>query len=95
MNFNMLWATAVADELWRGGVREAVICTGSRSAPLALALAGRLRAHVVVDERSGGFFALGAAKMSGQPVALLCTSGSAGAHFYPALLEAAVRPRRP
>ena len=84
----MLWATAVADELWRGGVREAVICPGSRSAPLALALAARLRAHVVVDERSGGFFALGAAKMSGQPVALLCTSGSAGAHFYPALLEA-------
>jgi 2-succinyl-5-enolpyruvyl-6-hydroxy-3-cyclohexene-1-carboxylate synthase len=88
VNFNMLWAAAVADELQRGGVRDAVICPGSRSAPLALALAGRLRAHVVIDERSAGFFALGAAKVSGLPVALLCTSGSAGAHLYPALLEA-------
>lgn len=88
MNFNYVWAAAVADELARGGVREAVICPGSRSAPLAIALAARLRPHVVVDERSAGFFALGAAKMSGRPVALVCTSGSAGAHFYPALLEA-------
>ena len=88
MNFNLLWAAAVADELERGGVRDAVICPGSRSAPLALALAGRLRAHVIIDERSAAFFALGAAKLSGRPVALLCTSGSAGAHFYPALLEA-------
>jgi 2-succinyl-5-enolpyruvyl-6-hydroxy-3-cyclohexene-1-carboxylate synthase len=88
VNFNLVWAHALADELLRGGVRDAVICPGSRSAPLALALDARLRAHVVLDERSAGFFALGAAKMSGRPVALLCTSGSAGAHFYPALLEA-------
>jgi 2-succinyl-5-enolpyruvyl-6-hydroxy-3-cyclohexene-1-carboxylate synthase len=88
VNFNMLWAAAVADELERGGVRDAAICPGSRSASLALALAGRLRTHVIIDERSAGFFALGAAKASGRPVALLCTSGSAGAHFYPALLEA-------
>ncbi len=88
MNFNLLWAGALADELGRAGVREVVICPGSRSAPLALALAERLRAYTVVDERSAAFFALGAAKASGRRVALLCTSGSAGAHFYPALLEA-------
>ena len=88
MNFNLLWAGALADELGRAGVREVVICPGSRSAPLALALAERLRAYTVIDERSAAFFALGAAKASGRRVALLCTSGSAGAHFYPALLEA-------
>ena len=88
MNFNLLWAGALADELVRHGAEHAVICPGSRSAPLALALADRLRAHTVIDERSGAFFALGAAKASGRPVALLSTSGSAGAHFYPALLEA-------
>ena len=88
MNFNLLWASALADELVRSGAAEAVICPGSRSAPLALALAGRLRAHTVIDERSAAFFALGAAKASGRPVAVLSTSGSAGAHFFPALLEA-------
>jgi 2-succinyl-5-enolpyruvyl-6-hydroxy-3-cyclohexene-1-carboxylate synthase len=88
VNFNLLWAGALADELARGGARDVVVCPGSRSAPLALALADRLRAHPVIDERSAAFFALGAAKASGRPVALLSTSGSAGAHFYPALLEA-------
>jgi 2-succinyl-5-enolpyruvyl-6-hydroxy-3-cyclohexene-1-carboxylate synthase len=88
VNFNLLWAGALADELVRSGVRDVVICPGSRSAPLALALAERLRAHTVIDERSAAFFALGAAKASGRPVAVLSTSGSAGGHFYPALLEA-------
>jgi len=86
---NRLWARAVADELRRGGVRDAVICPGSRSAPLALALAEALRAHTIIDERSGAFFALGAARASQRPVAVLATSGTAGAHFHPALLEAA------
>ena len=88
MNFNLVWAGALADELALSGVRHAVICPGSRSGPLALALAERVRAHTVVDERSAAFFALGAAKASGRPVAVLSTSGTAGAHFYPALLEA-------
>src|SRR4029077_12701277 len=88
MNFNLLWSGELADVLSRAGVREVVICPGSRSAPLALALAERLRAYTVVDERSAAFFALGAAKASGRRVALVCTWGSAGAHFYPALLEA-------
>src|SRR5207244_7953850 len=75
-------------ELRRSGVRDAVICPGSRSAPLALAMADALRVHSVIDERSAAFVALGAARASQRPVAVLATSGSAGAHFYPALLEA-------
>jgi 2-succinyl-5-enolpyruvyl-6-hydroxy-3-cyclohexene-1-carboxylate synthase len=88
VNFNLVWAAALTDELHRGGVREVVIAPGSRSAPLALALAERLQAYTVIDERSAAFFALGAAKAAGRAVAVLSTSGSAGAHFYPALLEA-------
>jgi 2-succinyl-5-enolpyruvyl-6-hydroxy-3-cyclohexene-1-carboxylate synthase len=88
VNFNLLWATALFDELSRAGVREVVICPGSRSAPLAVAASRKLRSCVVLDERSAGFFALGAAKAAQRPVAVVCTSGSAGAHFYPAILEA-------
>ena len=87
-NFNLLWAQALVDELARGGVRDAVLCPGSRSAPLALACADKLRVHTVLDERSGAFFALGAARASGRSVVIVATSGSAGAHFFPAILEA-------
>jgi 2-succinyl-5-enolpyruvyl-6-hydroxy-3-cyclohexene-1-carboxylate synthase len=73
VNLNLMAASALADELVRSGARDAVICPGSRSGPLALALAARLRAHTVIDERSGAFFALGAAKASGRPVAVLST----------------------
>ena len=87
---NALWARALVDELFRGGVREAVVCPGSRSTPLALACAERegLRLRSVIDERSAAFVALGAAKSTGRPALVLATSGSAGAHFFPALLEA-------
>ena len=86
-------ATVLVDELIRGGVREAVLSPGSRSAPLAYALhaadrAGRLRLHVRVDERSAGFLAVGLAKASGAPVAVACTSGTAAANLHPAVLEA-------
>ena len=87
-NFNALWARALIDELRRGGVRDAVVCPGSRSAPLALACGELLEVRTVIDERSAAFFALGAARAAGRPVLVLATSGSAGAHFYPALLEA-------
>lgn len=91
-NINSLWARAIVEELARGGVEHVVVCPGSRSSPLALACAGAqgLLVWSVVDERSAGFFALGAAKSSRRPVALVATSGTAGAHFYPAIIEAAM-----
>jgi len=87
---NAAWAGAIVDELCSAGVTEAVVCPGSRSTPLALACAAerRLRVRSVIDERSGAFFALGAAKATGRPAIVLATSGTAGAHFYPAILEA-------
>src|SRR4051794_33414817 len=81
---------AFVDELARCGLREACTSPGSRSTPLVLSLAAdeRLRSTSVIDERSGGFFALGLAKASGRPVALACTSGTAAANYAPAVHEA-------
>ena len=84
------WARVLVRALVEAGVRLAVASPGSRSTPLMLAAAAepRLDLEVVVDERSAAFFALGAARVSGTPSLLLCTSGSAGAHYLPAILEA-------
>ncbi len=84
-------ARVLVDELARGGVTEAVIAPGSRSAPLAIAFASHpgIRLHVRIDERSAAFLALGLAKASGTPVPVVCTSGTAAANFHPAVLEAA------
>ncbi|MCP3099577.1 2-succinyl-5-enolpyruvyl-6-hydroxy-3-cyclohexene-1-carboxylic-acid synthase [Myxococcus sp. K15C18031901] len=92
VNVNVLWARALLEELVRGGVRHAVVCPGSRSSPLALACARMegLRTWSVIDERGAGFFALGLAKHSRTPVVLVATSGTAGAHFYPAVIEASL-----
>src|SRR5919201_5654539 len=89
-NRNTALASACVEELARCGVREAVIAPGSRSTPLALALwrEEEIEARVIVDERSAGFFALGAAHASGRPVAVLCTSGTAAANLHPAVCEA-------
>ncbi len=89
-NRNTALASAFVSELGRSGVREAVICPGSRSTPLALALwrEPAITARVIVDERSAGFFALGAAQATGTPVAVLTTSGTAAANLHPAICEA-------
>jgi 2-succinyl-5-enolpyruvyl-6-hydroxy-3-cyclohexene-1-carboxylate synthase len=81
---------AFADELARCGVREACTSPGSRSSPLVLALVReqRLRCFSHIDERCAGFFAVGAAKRSGRPVAVTCTSGTAVANLAPAVIEA-------
>lgn len=81
---------AFVDELQRAGVRHVVICPGSRSTPLALVFAAQtaVRVWMHIDERSAAFFALGLAKLSHQTVALVCTSGTAAANFFPAIVEA-------
>jgi len=89
-NANTALASAFVEELARGGLRHAVVSPGSRSTPLAVALwrQPEIEVTVILDERSGGFFALGAAQASGEPVALLCTSGTAAANYHPAVCEA-------
>jgi 2-succinyl-5-enolpyruvyl-6-hydroxy-3-cyclohexene-1-carboxylate synthase len=86
-------AVTLADELIRCGLTEVVLAPGSRSAPLAMefhrrAEGGDLRLHVRIDERSAAYLALGLAKASGRPAAVLCTSGTAAASFHPAVIEA-------
>ena len=83
---------AFTEELVRAGVREAVICPGSRSTPLALALSAHdgITTRVLLDERSAGFFALGMATTSGRAVVLLGTSGTAVVNFAPAVVEASL-----
>ena len=84
------WASLFAKALADSGVSEVVVSPGSRSTPLALAFSRetRLRVTPVIDERSAAFFALGQARMTGRPSVLLCTSGTAGAHYLPAVIEA-------
>jgi 2-succinyl-5-enolpyruvyl-6-hydroxy-3-cyclohexene-1-carboxylate synthase len=87
---NTGFARAVVDEWVRNGVAHACVAPGSRSTPLALALAGdgRLAVHVFLDERSAAFAALGIGRATGRPAVVLCTSGTAAANFHPAVLEA-------
>ena len=95
MNPSTALATVLVDELIRCGLTDAVIAPGSRSAPLALALhsaasapGSPLRLHVRIDERSASFLALGLAKASGRPAAIVTTSGTAAAHCHAAVIEA-------
>ncbi len=81
---------AFVEALAAAGIREAVVCPGSRSTPLALALraAAGIRVRVLYDERAAGFFAMGMARTVRRPVALLATSGTAVVEFAPAVVEA-------
>ena len=93
MNPATAFGVTFSDELVRCGLREVVLAPGSRSTPLAMAFyeaarQQRLRLHVRIDERSASFTALGLAKASRRPVAVLCTSGTAAANFHPAVIEA-------
>ena len=89
-NRNTALASALVEELARSGVQRAVICPGSRSTPVGLALLREpgIATTSVVDERSAAFLALGAANASRQPVAIACTSGTAAANLHPAVCEA-------
>ncbi|WP_449622648.1 2-succinyl-5-enolpyruvyl-6-hydroxy-3-cyclohexene-1-carboxylic-acid synthase [Robertmurraya sp. Marseille-Q9965] len=84
------YIAAFVAELVQTGITEVVVSPGSRSTPMAMVMAEHpdLNVHINVDERSAAFFALGMAKASGKPVALLCTSGTAAANYYPAIVEA-------
>jgi len=86
------WARLLFGTLAAAGVSDVFISPGSRSTPfawLALQTPG-LRCHAVVDERCAAFAALGFARAAGRPAALLCTSGSAAANYFPAIVEAAL-----
>ncbi|MFB2878578.1 2-succinyl-5-enolpyruvyl-6-hydroxy-3-cyclohexene-1-carboxylic-acid synthase [Floridanema aerugineum] len=89
-NTNTLWASIITETLKRLGLTTAIICPGSRSTPLTITFAQEKQIETipVLDERSAAFFALGIAKQTNLPVALICTSGTAGANFYPAIIEA-------
>jgi len=85
-------ARLVMRSLADAGVRDVVVSPGSRSTPFVVAAVRepRLRCHGIVDERAAAFFALGQARVTGRPSVLLCTSGSAAAHYLPAIVEAAM-----
>lgn len=87
---NLDWCLALLDGLASAGVKQIVLSPGSRSTPLTLAAVvhPQFGYQVVVDERSAAFFALGVAVESGRPVALVCTSGTAVANWFPAVVEA-------
>lgn len=90
INRNILWTEAFAAELVNAGVKYACISPGSRSTPLTYAITAnkKIKSFAIIDERSSGFFALGLAKAAKIPVVLVCTSGTAAAEFYPAIIEA-------
>jgi 2-succinyl-5-enolpyruvyl-6-hydroxy-3-cyclohexene-1-carboxylate synthase len=89
-NRNTLWANIFVDELVRAGLQRVCIAPGSRSTPLTVAFASQpdITVYSLLDERGAAFFGLGMALAGQKPVALVCTSGTATANFYPAIIEA-------
>ncbi len=87
---NTLWSSILVETLSRLGSTTAILCPGSRSTPLTVAFTQHPQIDSIssLDERSAAFLALGLAKRHRRPVPLVCTSGTAGANFYPALIEA-------
>ncbi|KAA9012668.1 2-succinyl-5-enolpyruvyl-6-hydroxy-3-cyclohexene-1-carboxylic-acid synthase [Niallia endozanthoxylica] len=85
-----VYIASFVSELVQSGVTDVVVSPGSRSTPIAMVMAEHpnLKLHIHVDERSAGFFALGIAKATKRPTALLCTSGTAAANYFPAIVEA-------
>jgi 2-succinyl-5-enolpyruvyl-6-hydroxy-3-cyclohexene-1-carboxylate synthase len=80
---------SIAQTCFAAGVEHAIICPGSRSAPLVYAFKrSPINCISVVDERSAGYIALGMAQQTGKPVVLICTSGTAALNFFPAIAEA-------
>jgi 2-succinyl-5-enolpyruvyl-6-hydroxy-3-cyclohexene-1-carboxylate synthase len=86
------WSRLLAESLVAAGLEHVVLSPGSRSTPFAWAFGThpRLTRHVLVDERAAAFFALGLARITGKPALLLCTSGTAGANYFPAVVEASL-----
>ena len=90
MGLNHIWSRLIIEELIRCEVTTLCISPGSRSAPLVIAAAENKRACTLVhtDERGAAFYAMGYAKATGRPAALICTSGTAVANYFPAVIEA-------
>ena len=86
------WSRLLLGSLARAGVEDVVLSPGSRSTPFAWAALNEpaFRCHSLADERVAAFFALGQARLSGRPSLLICTSGTAAANYYPAVLEASL-----
>jgi 2-succinyl-5-enolpyruvyl-6-hydroxy-3-cyclohexene-1-carboxylate synthase len=91
-NINSLWGFLLIEELVRNGIDYFCISPGSRSAPLTVAAARHPGAHKIIghDERGAAFHALGYARATGRPAVLICTSGTAAANYWPAVIEAAL-----
>ncbi len=89
-NRNSLWASILVSELAKAGLKHVCMAPGSRSTPLVMAFASQadIKVYTHFDERSAAFFALGLAKNLQEPVALVCTSGTAAVNFFPAIVEA-------
>jgi len=86
------WSRVLLASLAEAGVEDVILSPGSRSTPFMLAAAERpdLTCHDAIDERAAAFYALGHARRTGRPVLLVCTSGSAAAHYFPAIVEASM-----
>lgn len=91
-HINHLWSKFLIEELVRCGVTRFCISPGSRNSPLVLAIGENERAQPIVhfDERGAAFYALGYAKATGRPAAIVCTSGTALANYYPAIIESSI-----